>query len=165
MRNRKTKIILTVVVTLIILAFAMAKYRDYDLIRHSTYGPNWNPERIKRKIPLIEEDMRPSRHYTELTNRWGTELYPSEHERLVHTWKKVLVSSGRSNQEIDAFRYHINDTICHQLNLTSDILADSTLISGELFWVYSRSDKLSYAPRLQLTHMQIDSIKSVWGIK
>jgi hypothetical protein len=147
------------------LAFVKKKYRDYDLIRHSTYGPNWNSERIKRKMPLIERNMRPGRHYTELTNRWVTESYPTEDMKLVHAWKKVLVSHGRSFREIDAFRYHINDSICHQLNLTSNILGDSAAISGQLGWVYLRTNKLNDTPWQQLTHSQTDSVKRVWEIK
>lgn len=165
MKNKKFKITLTVVVVLIALSFASKKYREYDLIKHSTYGPNWNSERKKRKMPLIEEDMRPGRDFTELTNRWWTESYPTEDKKLVHTWKKVLVSDGRSFREIDAFRYHINDTIYRQLNLTSEIEKDSTLISGQLGWIYTRPDALDRPPWQQLTQLQIDSVKRLWGIK
>jgi len=65
---------------------------------------------------------------------------------------------------MDAFRYYINDTINHQLNLTSEIDKESTSISGQLGWVYTRTDKLANTPWQQLTQLQIDSVKGVWEI-
>jgi hypothetical protein len=152
----------------ILLLFIAYLVFDFFFTRHRIsnlhYGVKANDLRVRLHIPIIDDYMKAKNKYNAFFgNRWesGTDL-PKDQEPM-HVWKTVtpLTDTTGLNEEMDAYRKKLNDTLYFQMNIYSKVQGDTQVTRhGKLF--YNNYNKLL---DIDLTDIQIDSVSISWRLK
>jgi hypothetical protein len=154
----------------LLFTFLLGCQSDRDQISKLRDGPSSNKLREKLKVPIIDSYMIKTDDHSFGSDRWEPkEEMPTEGIAL-HLFKNILPYNKieLSLEEWDGILMKINDSVVHQLNITSKIKDRSDVSrTGELY-IYPlnlpESKKNRLYPNRELNEKEIDSIFINWKL-
>ena len=148
--------------------FIYLPYQDKHNILTAPYGTSANAFRLKWHVPVIEKDMEAVGHYnTSASNKWQTTDQFPGNGKVLHIYKMVdaNLETLQPEQETDAFRRKINDSVFEQLTVTHTFKADTLYkTAGWLFLVHDTGFYNYDNHERDLDGHGVDSVAKKWGL-
>ena len=149
--------------------FIYRPYKNKQDILKAPYGIAANPLRAKLQLPLIENDMTACYPYNNSgSNRWEAAHQNPGKGQIIHIYKTVDADNQtfKIEQETDAFRRKINDSVFQQLTITTIFKADTVLKKeGWLFYWHNTGYYGYNNEEKDLDSHGVDSVASSWRLR
>ncbi len=162
------KKILTIILFVIVSGAIIMMLRDrpfYSDKHNETlvelYGKSFNPERIKRNLPIIEESwvvrISDSSH-----TQWSHESVFNSQNVPEHIWKTLYFNDATLVSEEDAFNYDQEGRVGDRLIIVSNLQKPDSIQ-----FKFSRHYYESYPPSesVEVNFEFADSVLNKWGFK
>ena len=165
--SKKIRLVIYAVLFVILLLNIGYKFYNRNQLSELPYGTKANALRLKLRIPIIEEDLTPKYDFHEYKgNQWNSDREFPQKDEILHAWKSVIPGDDFVlNEETDAFRKYINDSLCQQLILKSTIDSDKKVTQvGTTFYLKGQSFKTIDTNKITHDSLAIRSILSDWGL-
>ena len=166
--NKIPKII--IVLSSFFFIFLMGYQSDSEQISKLRDGPSSNKLREKLKVPIIDTYMVKTEDHSFGSDRWESNIKLPTKGIILHLFKLILPydKSESSLEEWDGIAMKINDSVIHQINISSKIKDKLDVTrTGELY-IYplnlSEPKKNRLQPYRQLQEKDIDSIFVNWKL-